>query len=230
MGWSLQANIGLWVSSWWGPNSRTDSTLRDVIFPHSDLGSHKIAILYETTGRVKKSEGYSLQRVASDFNYMCNQQAYTNHPNYYRINGRPVIVIYLTRLLQSRSNLPEFISIIRSTCGNDVYILGDHVWGPAPASSAGLPLLDGVTNYDLYGNAGKKRYAGQAGVDSLYQTYRDWKTLANAYGVGFVPVVSPGYNDRGVRLDANNPAASRKLTSDSHDGSLFEAPAAGSGV
>lgn len=221
--WSRQANIALWVASWWGPNSKEDRTLRNVILTHENLGSHKIAILYETTGRIKKTEGYDTFRVAGDFDYICNQEKYFSHPNYYHIHDRPVIVIYLTRLMQREGKLNEVIATVRNVCGDDVYILGDHVWGAAPKSSPGLPLLDGVTNYDVYGNAGKKRYSGQTAIDNFYQDYSDWKDLANASGVGFVPAVSPGYNDRGVRLAKDNPAMSRRLTVDSEEGTLFEA-------
>ena len=51
--WSQQANIGLWITSWWGPNRIEDSNTKDVILPHPDLGDLKVALHYETTGRIK---------------------------------------------------------------------------------------------------------------------------------------------------------------------------------
>jgi len=42
--WSRQANISLWVASWWGPNSREDRTLLQHILPHDELGEMQIEI------------------------------------------------------------------------------------------------------------------------------------------------------------------------------------------
>ena len=137
--WSYQANIGVWITSWWGPGSGEDTTLKNVIFPHSGLGDHKIALLYETTGRIKKSEGYSTHRVPGDMAYICSTMNYMNHPNYFRIQGRPVLVVYLTRLLENKGKLSEVLAIVRSHCPN-VYILGDQVWGEPPDEASSWAL------------------------------------------------------------------------------------------
>lgn len=223
LAWSRQANIGLWVSSWWGPNSAEDRTLRNVIMTHPDLGNHKIAIHYETTGRIKKSENWDTFRVEEDFEYICNQQKYISHPNYFHIHDRPVIVIYLTRLMQREGKLAEIISAVRGQCGDDIYIIGDHMWREAPEVSPGMDLLDAITNYDVYGNMRRQRYAGEEALDTLSENCLDWKNLANDFGIGFVPPVSPGYNDRAVRLASDNRAMSRKLDETSVEGSLFRA-------
>jgi hypothetical protein len=47
--WSRQANIGLWITSWWGPNRLEDSNTKDVIMEHAELGDMKIALHYETS-------------------------------------------------------------------------------------------------------------------------------------------------------------------------------------
>jgi len=56
LAWSRQAEINLWVASWWGPDSLTDRTLRDVILPHPDLPGVKVALFYETTGRLDSDD------------------------------------------------------------------------------------------------------------------------------------------------------------------------------
>lgn len=221
--WSKRANIGVWVTSWWGPNSGEDSTLREVILDPNKvtLGDHKFALLYETTGRIRESEGYDVNaRLPDDFDYICKEQKYFDHPSYYRINGRPVLVIYLTRLLDGKELLDDVIPLIRERCPS-VYIVGDQVWGSPPAKT--LDLLDSVTNYDIYGNMGRPRYARQEGVDRYYRRARGWKEYAAFHNSTFVPSVAPGYNDRGVRLQNENPALSRRLDEDSKEGSLFAA-------
>lgn len=226
--WSRQANIKVWVSSWWGPNTDTDAFLRDLAFLPaavppvlSNLNDHKIAILYETTGRIKESEGYNVtKRVPDDFEYICNNKKYTQHPNYYKINGRPVIVIYLTRLLDGKDLLDDVIPIIREKC-KDVYIIGDQVWGNPPTKT--LDYLDAITNYDVYGNMGRPKYAEQSRVDQYYNRSAQWKNYAAQHKTFFVPAVSPGFNDRGVRLEANHTALSRRLAANSQEGTLFAA-------
>eukprot|EP00934_Nitzschia_sp_Nitz4_P002007 Nitzschia sp. Nitz4//scaffold27_size158506//100647//103643//NITZ4_002610-RA/size158506-snap-gene-0.202-mRNA-1//1//CDS//3329545518//2007//frame0 len=226
LAWSEQANIKVWVSSWWGPRSSTDSFLRHLAFTDKvELGDHKIAILYETTGRIKQDENGTYmynKNVADDFAYICQQQQYFSHPNYYRINGRPVVAIYLTRLLDKHEVLDDVVGIIRSKCDHyDVYIIGDQVWGMPPTES--LDHLDAVTNYDMYGNMKKPRYAGQDRVDAYFAKAKKWKEYAAEHNASFIPGCSPGYNDRGVRLDKNNTALSRRLDENQEEGTLLAA-------
>jgi hypothetical protein len=198
--------------------------LRNFVFPPvpvlSNLNNLKVAILYETTGRIKESENYTLSRVPTDFEYICQTMRYFDHPNYYRINGRPVLVIYLTRKLTGEELLDDVVPIIRSKCPN-VFIIGDQVWGSPPGSS--LLYLDGVTNYDWYGNVGRPQYVGQARVNDYYAKSAAWKEYARIHNTYFIPAVSPGFNDRGVRLDKNRTAMSRRLDINMPEGTLFAA-------
>jgi glycoprotein endo-alpha-1,2-mannosidase len=220
--WSRQANIGLWVTSWWGPNLLEDRNTRDIIMEHEDLGDLKIAIHYKSTGRIRDED---MDTVKSDIEYLCER--YFDHPNYYRIEGRPVI--YVTRVLEQRGVLAAAVLRMRSVaskCGYNIYLIGDHVFQDAPddLSQTYLPFLyfDAVTNYDMYGSMGSPTYyAGADVVDAYYRKQDAWRTLAIENGCRFIPAVSPGFNDRGVRLQGNHPPLSRSLTSDSEQGSLF---------
>lgn len=224
LAWSRQANIDVWVSSWWGNTSSENAFLRDLIFTTepkiSNLNDHKVAILYETTGRIKKDENYDLKRVPDDFEYICNEMKYFDHPNYYKIDGRPVLVIYLTRMLNGQELLDDVVPIILSKCP-DVYIIGDQVWGSPPGKT--LDYLDAVTNYDWYGNVGRPKYAGQSRVNDYYAKSVAWKEYAKQHKTFFVPAVSPGFNDRGVRLEVNHTAMSRRLDVNMAEGTLFAA-------
>lgn len=227
--WARQANIGMFVSSWWGPNKREDNFLKNLVFttasssPVPNLGDFPFAILYETTGRIKESTGWDVSiNVPSDFEYICQTQNYISHPNYYKIDGRPVILIYLTRKLEIEQVLDDLLRIIREKCGGDsVYIIGDHMWDIPPDKT--LDDLDAITNYDWYGNVGRPRYAGQSRVDAYYQEAASWKAYAATHQAHFIPAVTPGFNDRGVRLQVNHPAMSRKLDANSEEGSLLAA-------
>jgi glycoprotein endo-alpha-1,2-mannosidase len=235
LAWSRQANINLWLTSWWGRGRREDITISEVIMKHEDLGDHQIALLYESTSRVRQDEGWTTQRVASDMNHIC--RTYFQNDNYYKIDGKPVLAMYLTRSLHENDVLGKVTQIMRDTakevCKTEIYIIGDQVWGNAPNPSEDYPpfdYLDALTNYDLYGNTDdststRKRsaHASQGTVDRYYKQQADWRARAIANNVNYIPAVSPGYNDRGVRRSKDNLALSRRLEKDSEPGTLFAA-------
>mmetsp|Transcript_1204 Transcript_1204/g.1537 ORF Transcript_1204/g.1537 Transcript_1204/m.1537 type:complete len:625 (+) Transcript_1204:312-2186(+) len=229
--WSRYSNIRVWITSWWGPNRREDDTIRNNILTHQHLQNHQIALLYETTGRIKASENYTTHRIVSDINYICEE--YLDHPNYYRIQGRPVLFIYLTRKLSQLGILEEVLLLMRSTAdnwGHDLFLIGDHIWQDAPNSPdvfRPFLYLDGMTNYDVYGSMTGREddglHAGAEAVADYYQSQKEWKHMAmRQSNCGYIPTVSPGFNDRGVRLEANHLPLSRKLTKHSVFGSLFQ--------
>lgn len=234
--WSERANIELWVNSWWGPYSREDNTTREVILTHPDLldSDHKISLLYETFGRILEEEDYSLYRVQPDMEFMCTN--YFSHPNYFQIDGKPVVYIYLTRLLEDIGKLPGVVDIMRQSvkraCGQEIYIIGDHIFGPPLPSvvedaQAAFDMLDGVTNYDVYGSISKSvgsmgGYLQQGDVQRYYELEQsEWKPIVNEHHCAYIPSVSPGYNDLGVRPEAKHIPLSRSLFGDV-SGSLFQ--------
>jgi hypothetical protein len=64
-------------------------------------------------------------------------------------------------------------------------------------------------------------YAGVQRVDEYYSEQANWRTVAHGSGTRYIPSVSPGYNDRGVRLESDHPALSRRIAQDAPEGSLF---------
>jgi len=154
MKWFRQANIGLLVTSWWGPNRLEDSNTTDVVMEHEDVGNLKIALHYETTSRLGDRRE-KLPNAKADNKYMCEN--YFNHPNYYQIDGRPVLLIYVSRKLYSVGTLEEALLTMRSTaskCGHNLYLIGDTVFESAPdPNEPHVPFwyFDAVTNYDIYG-------------------------------------------------------------------------------
>ena len=220
--WSRQANVKLWVCSWWGPRRREDRTITGSILTHPELNDHKISLLYESTNRVR---GNSFDLVATDATYIC--ETYFHHPNYYRIDGRPVVFIYLARKLDSLGQLGPMVKAFRDNChGYNPYLIGDQVWNDAPTSNKvydAFSHLDAVTNYDIYGNMGGAPYVGQTRVDRYYDRQERWRSRAWEDGVRYAVAASPGYNDRAVRPWENHTALSRRLTEDSEPGTLFMA-------
>jgi len=230
--WSRYANVQVWITSWWGPGRREDDTILNHILPHKDLENHRIALLYETTGRIKASENYTAHRIIHDIDYIC--ETYLDHPNYYRIDGRPVLFLYLTRKLEAVGKMEEVVLLMRATADNwgyDLYLIGDHVWQQPPSLEEDEEIfrpflyLDAMTNYDVYGSTTDKdgMYAGRDAVTNYYLQQKEWKRQAKLQSnCGYIPAVSPGYNDRAVRPEADHLPLSRKLDANSPPGSLFE--------
>lgn len=220
LAWSRYAKVSLWVTSWWGPRSREDITLLTSIFPNPFLGNLKIAAFYETIGLTDNFTNFN--SVGRDITYLANH--YFNQTNYFKINDKPVLYVYLTRVLSSMGTLDSLVTIMRtaaSSAGYQLYIVGDQVFGYPPTSSTAIGLLDGITNYDVYGSMGASGYAAQSSVDAYYSAQAEWKSLAQSLNVGFIPGVSPGFNDSGVRT--GHSPLSRQLTPTGSSGSLFKA-------
>ena len=218
--WSHRTGIDFWSASWWGPDSREDITLQAHIFPHPELKDFKIAIHYETAGRTSDFADYS--NIGPDFSYLAEH--YFGHKNYLKIDGKPVVIVYLTRVLSSLGTLQSSLNAMREAAdaaGYELYIMGDEVFGGAPPLPGNIALLDGIMNYDVYGSMSAHGYAGQAAVDAYYAEQAQWKALADSVGTDYAPAVTPGFNDKAVR-EGNFPV-SRQLTGEDGFGSLFRA-------
>jgi hypothetical protein len=218
--WSRDAGIDFWSASWWGPGSREDETLLDRILVHPAIGDLSIAIHYETVGRTNDFSDYS--NIGPDLTYLARH--YFGHDNYLKIDGKPVVIVYLTRVLSYYAVLGEVLNAMRAAAGAegyDLYVLGDQVFGSAPNFPGDIGLLDGIMNYDVYGSMGGGGHVGQETVDWYYTEQAKWKALADSVGTDFAPAVTPGFNDRGVR-EGHYPV-SRQLTAEDEFGSLFRA-------
>ena len=217
--WSRYAGIDFWVTSWWGPGSNEDATLLNYILSSPNFGNIKIALFYESDGRTSGFTTYS--NLSSDMAYIADN--YFNRSNYYKINGKPVLFIYLTRVFSSLGTLSTSLETMRNSAaakGYQMYIVGDHAFGNASGPDQ-VALLNAITNYDVYGSMGATGYAGQANVNSYFSQQSGWRVLAHSVGKDFIPSVSPGFNDTGVR--SGHTPLSRELTSSSEFGSLFRA-------
>ena len=232
LAWSQYANIGLWVTSWWGKGKIEDKTTKKVILKVIEGTTHKIALHYETQSRLKGKNGdKTTHRVIDDINYICD--TYFNHPNYFRINGRPVLVLYLTRILDDVPGLFEKTLLLVRTAaakkGHAIYLIGDQAFGKPPVVNNTLTYeadsfdyLDAITNYDVYGSMGRG-YVNNDAIHTFYDKQWIWRRLAMKEDCAFIPSVTPGYNDLGVRPEAKHIPLSRRLSAMSTEGSFFEA-------
>jgi hypothetical protein len=109
-----------------------------------------------------------------------------------------------------------------SQFGVNPYLIGDDVF-PGQNNAQRAALWDSITDFDVYGSALQSRGSTTAAITALGNQYHNALKLAQSVNVGFVPAVSPGFNDSAVR--SGHPAAPRYLTDvpGAAEGSLFNA-------
>jgi hypothetical protein len=123
------------------------------------------------------------------------------------------------------ANLAMCISTIRTAATDKgvgpVYIVGDEVWsGSGAFKNSRVSLMDAITNYDVYGNLGAGHFTTDSTLNTWQSNCSSWRTKAHSISREFIPGVSPGFNDRGVR--SGHTPTSRKLYNETYAfGTLF---------
>jgi hypothetical protein len=220
--------IDFFAVDWWPGRARQNDRL-DQLLAVPDLGAFRFCVFYETQQLgFDPSTGTTLltpravDRFVADLTDLGHR--YLGHPNYLRVGGRPVVVLYLTRTLvgdvagavaQGRAALQQQ--------GFDVLLVGDEVFwtvarsGPRRGPTVRVPqparaeLFDAITAYNLY----ESRRPGLAGYGAGSSFVADARTLYDTYRyatggrVPVVPGVLPGFNDRGVRSSLGHPVIPR---------------------
>ena len=212
--WAKASGIDFFVCSYWGEGGGDDWTIQNRMFTSPDIGNVKLCVFLEPS--------INSSNAASQTEYLCDN--YFNRPNYYKIDGKPVIYIYVTRAMTT-SELTAYINNVRTAASNkgvsEVYIVGDEVFGSPPGGVADrIRLMNAITCYDTYGHMGGNKYVTNSKLNSWKTTNDSWKTVANSVGADFIPCITPGFNDTGVR--SGHAPTSDKLVSDAGAwGSLF---------
>lgn len=237
-------NIQVWVTSWWGPNHDTDVTSEETILKRLKKSNSpvRIALFYESSNRLRDDDrkwALNKDKVKGDIEHM--RKNYFDHGNYYKINGKPVVFIYLTRVLQIHNSkdgnlLEDTVALMRATAKEEIYVVGDHAFDRYPDDrnsekaalhNSSLAVLDAITNYNVKGSIVKKSTNMYAGVDRVSDYYDEhqvrWKQMAAEHNCAFIPSVQPGFNDRGVRPEKGRIPLSRRSAPDAPEGSFFQA-------
>jgi len=221
--WAKYAGIDFFVCSYWGKRSATDRTILERMLDNPKRGNVKLCVFWEPS--ITRGDGVTAGTIAAETDYLCDN--YFDSPAYLRVDGRPVIFIYITRALETEA-LKGLIEAIRGAAkkkGKEIYIVGDEVWGKPNVArkTPRVKLMDAVTNYDVYGNLGRARFVTDAILDKWKSNNAGWKALADRLGRRMIPGIAPGYNDRAVRGEEDHPACSRKLNDEKHAfGSFFK--------
>jgi hypothetical protein len=220
---SHQGNIDFWAVSWWGPDSAEDSTFRNNVLTHPRAGELKYAIHYESTGRLGTFENPDFDNLIPDFDHLATH--YFQNPHYLKIDGRPVVFMYVTRAYfnsqDSRTAVANLRTYMIANHGVDPYIVGDDLFA-GDINVERAQLWDAITDFDVYGTVLQGGGSTSAALTQLANFYDDARDAIASTDVGFIPTASPGFNDKGVRT--GHPSAPRYMEDDpsSDEGDLFK--------
>ena len=210
--WAQEAGINFFAMDWWGPNTLTDGTIRDNFAPYlvKTKSDFKFCIFYHTPGllrsRVNRIGGLEIplipeaqEKLLDHFLYLA--RTYFSHPNYLKVNNRPVVVMYATRAMTEKvsETIQRLRTIVKSQTQQEIFIIGDEIYWEDPKPER-IKTLDAMTVYNISGPA---RYHGPAGETGFFKdletTFKKYQEVATQQGVKLVPNVMPGFNDRGVK-------------------------------
>ncbi|MBV8463607.1 MAG: glycoside hydrolase family 99-like domain-containing protein [Acidimicrobiales bacterium] len=222
------AGINFFAVDWWPYRPWDDANL-GAFLRARNLSHFKFCMFYETwtlgfndgNETTPVTPGKELQFDVDMLRFA--RTVFSNH-SYLRINGRPVVVLYLTRTLTG--DVAGMIGGARRVLeahGYDPYFIGDEVYWrvtqenpPSVGSTltvqpqvARMRLFDAVTAYTLYSEV-FTGYPGETAVVAFERRLLQTYCRATNGVVPVLPVVSPGFNDRGTRLLTNHPVQARQ--------------------
>jgi len=214
--WAYKYGIDLFLMSWWGPNSYEDVTIKDYFMKSKDISHIKFAILYETLGRLKTDEKgrinfdnpYNKLILVEDFRYI--SKTYFNHEQYLKIDNKPVVCIYLSRIFDGdyKGAIKELREEIQKE-GYELYLIGDQVYWQSPYKESEKDLMkqfDAVTAYNMHTSVPD---IDVNFVEKVSSKYKQWYEVASSFGIDFIPNVMPGFDDTAVRPEAKHPVITR---------------------
>ncbi|MBN1780941.1 T9SS type A sorting domain-containing protein [bacterium] len=220
--WCNQYDIDLWVCSWWGVHSRENTTIKDYIMPELTTNDVQFALFYESAilGALPwEIDSDSEAKLIEDYTYIAN--TYFDHPNYFKINDRHVVYIYLSHLYQG-DYIGAFAHVRQamSDLGYDLYLVGDEMGFGMPTDH--MNFLDAVTAYNMLG-------AQDYGIETdffglLGTTFSSWEKAADDRDMAFIPVAVTGFNNRSKNKTSpgNSIVVPRQSTEGAGQTSYFE--------
>jgi glycoprotein endo-alpha-1,2-mannosidase len=247
---AARAGISFFALDYW-PSRPAQNKNIDAFVRAKDLGDIKFCIFYETwdlgfDAPLEATPVTPAMEATFDANLLRFARTYFTNPDYLRLDGRPVLVLYLTRTLTGDVGgmISQAGALLRRH-GYNPYLIGDEIFWRVTSlqpPSGGISLtqtpqtsridaFDAITSYSLYvGDLGDplapwRDFVGYPGTTSivadetaLYRRY----AAASGGSVPVIPDVTPGENTRGVRLSVNEPAEPRQWLPGEGSGSTLE--------
>jgi hypothetical protein len=201
---ALQTGISSWIVSWWGENSLAMRHFKAGMMNARNLNQIKFCMLYETKildDRGNWYDGSKEKSLLDDLRVIRDE--FFDHPSYLKINGRPVVIFYITRsrMKWQEGFEPEVLDRLRQELGYDVYFIADEPFfnwfndNPDDNENAiveGKQVFDAYTTYNMFED--KRVRDGETATDyQLREAMPIWRRWAE--NVPFFPNVMPQYYD-----------------------------------
>jgi len=241
-----KAGINFFAIDWWPYDSgysgedyqAADGAMKDFLAA-PNISQMRFAMFYETwnlgfdPGRESTPVTFQME-LHFDSDMVHFAERYFDNPSYLRINGRPVVFLYLTRTLTGDvAGMIKGARTVLEAKGFNPFFIGDEVYwrvtpeNPNPAGPiltttpqvARIEQFDAITSYILYygdpdfllGPTGD--FTGYPGTTDIVADERHLLSEYSAATNGRVPVIpdiASSFNDRGFRLPTNHPAQPRQ--------------------
>ncbi|MDB5106379.1 MAG: hypothetical protein JWP91_4068 [Fibrobacteres bacterium] len=216
--WSTNFGIDNWITSWWGPDSYQSNAILKNVAPNLVGAKVTFCLFYETSAFYDGRWTFGPSEVQLFYDHIkYMNDNFFSHPNYWRIGGKPVVVVYLSRMM----NGDYATALARVRKDFNVFLMGDdfHFGPPDPERHKNW---DAITIYNVHGIKTFDGYPKATGfVEAARKNFQAHKKAIAPYGTRLMTNAIPGYNDRAVRLSANNYPIPRKVAADSAEGSTF---------
>ena len=239
---AVSHGIDFFTLDWWPNRPAQNAAIESGFLRAKNIGAIRFCIFYESTDLGDPARGNGIvfdaatkDRFVSDL--MTIARRYFGHPSYLRIDGRPALVLYVTR--EMRGFFPQAMREMRRAMaaeGYDPFVIGDEIFwavvestedpGAAPRVTgepqlSRIRLFDALTAYNLY-MEGRERHRGYGSASDfvpdsakLYRRYRDVARIP------IIPGMIPGFNDRAVRPRPDHFVIPRRWTAGAPEASFF---------
>jgi len=193
--WATAYGIDFFLFDFWGQDSAPwrftpllqHPLIRDIKFAFS-YATQKLA---QSIKLVDFNDPSTYSALESDFVYMA--QNYFSHPSYLRINGRPLVQIYLTFAI--KGSISEPLKKLRQRIrdlGFEIFLIGDQISYGDRINPETLKAFDAISDANDYI---PPTWKWQLSASEIREEYSRWESAAHAVGVELVPFAYPGYDD-----------------------------------
>lgn len=202
--WCTEAGIDGLCVSWWGIETQSDKHLKAGLLAADNADDIAFCIYYESfrldavdgdrNGEVDFDAPEVMAQVTREFAYLAEH--YFGRENYYRIDGRPAVGLYVTRTF--RRFTADHAHQIREAAGVEVFLIADEVYygGQSSPDTArhGAGVFDAYSAYNMHTDP--RIDDGEPAWDYMrreaWPVYARW---AEDERVWFMPKVMPSYKD-----------------------------------
>lgn len=215
MNWADQAALDFFIFAW-DASSADNTLINNFRNARTAAGAKTRFILNYNTKHLGVTNDIPLHNEGK-MNVMISDFTNTivplfNDDAYYKVDGKPVILITPSNLSSSALNSINYSLVIPAlkesmkALGHDLYIIGEFTTGwvaPVNYEEHQIASFDGVTINDWSTNMYDRYYAFFSFVDL---NWTNWRTTIAKWNTDLIPCVFPSYNDR------MNSASSYKYT------------------